>query len=54
MSENRIEKLLPFFVYILFDPIDFKPFYVGMGQNTRDLDHKAGESDPKEKKNKRN
>ena len=50
MSENRIEKLLPFFVYILFDPNDFKPFYVGMGQNTRDLDHKAGENDPKEKK----
>ena len=26
MSENRIEKLLPFFVYILSDPNDFKPF----------------------------
>lgn len=50
MTDDRIEKLLPFFVYILFDPNNFEPFYVGKGQNTRDLDHKAGENDPKEKK----
>ena len=50
MTDTKTEKLLPYFVYTLFDPKDFRPFYVGMGQNTRELDHKAGEKDPKEKK----
>ena len=47
---QQTEKLLPFFVYLIFDPKEKNPFYVGMGQNSRDLDHKPGDKDRKEKK----
>ena len=44
------EKLLPYFVYTIFDPTNYKPFYVGKGKGKRDEDHKDGDKDPKEKK----
>ena len=47
---NQSEKLLPFFVYAIFEPNENKPFYVGMGQGKRDEAHKSGYKDQKEKK----
>ena len=44
------EKLLENFVYLLFDPDETKPFYVGKGKNKRDLQHKSGNYDSKQKK----
>jgi len=47
---QQSEKLLPFFVYAIFDPNENKPFYVGMGQGKRDEAHKSGDKDRKERK----
>jgi hypothetical protein len=45
---DQTENLLPYFVYLLLDPKETTPFYVGKGMGKRDLDHKEGEKDKKE------
>jgi hypothetical protein len=47
---DQAEALLPHFVYLLFDPKETTPFYVGKGMGKRDLAHKEGEKDKKEMK----
>ena len=44
------EKLLPYFVYLIFDPNEDIPFYIGKGTGKRDNDHQPGEKDDKERK----
>ena len=42
---------LKYYVYCLIDPTnENKPFYVGKGKNKRDLQHKSGNYDSKQKK----
>ena len=49
-EKNEKEELLKYFVYVLVDPLNYKIFYVGRGQNMRPDQHKAGEEKQKEKK----
>lgn len=39
MSAETFKELLPFYVYLLIDPLDQSVFYVGKGKNYRALSH---------------
>jgi len=39
MFDEKTQQILKYYVYILFDPRDNKPFYVGKGKNNRVFDH---------------
>ena len=39
MFDERTQKALGYYVYMLIDPRNGKPFYVGKGKNNRVFDH---------------